>query len=81
MAVYKTVSIREVLGRIYRNIKPVDSSWENDIYEWLWEGMEKTRVRTSLQPTSKVMTIKNYPKEGHPSWARVIEAFAEENEQ
>lgn len=60
MAVYKTVSIKEVLGRIYRNIKPVDSSWENDIYEWLWEGMEKTRVRTSLQPTSKVMIIKDY---------------------
>ena len=60
MAFYKTVSIKEVLGRIYRNIKPVDSSWENDIYEWLWEGMEKTRVRTSLQPTSQVMTIKDY---------------------
>jgi len=60
MAVYKTVSIGEVLGRIYRNIKLSDSSWENDIYEWLWEGMEKTRVRTSLQPVSKELNIKNH---------------------
>jgi len=60
MAVYKTVSINEVLGRIYRNIKLTDSSWENDIYEWLWEGMEKTRVRTSLQPTTLDVTIKNH---------------------
>lgn len=60
MAVYKTVSIGEVLGRIYRNIKPVDSSWENDIYNWIWEGMEKTRVRSVLVPASKELTVANY---------------------
>ncbi len=60
MSVYKTVSINEVIGRIQRNIKPVDSSWTADLYEWTWEGMEKCLVRTILLPASITIPIKNY---------------------
>jgi hypothetical protein len=60
MGVYKTTSINEVIGRIIRNIKLTDSSWENDIYEWLWEGMEKCKVRTTLDPSSEELEIKNH---------------------
>lgn len=60
MGVYRTTSINEVIGRIIRNIKLTDSSWENDIYEWLWEGMEKCKVRTMLSPVSKTIKIDCY---------------------
>lgn len=57
---YKTVSIKEVIGRIVRNTGLNDSTWVPDIYEWIFEQMETCRVRTVLQPKSEKYLVKNH---------------------
>lgn len=37
---YKIVSSKTVIAKIYRDLKPKDSSWEIDALEWIGEAME-----------------------------------------
>lgn len=57
---YKTVSIKEVIGRVVRNTGLTDSTWVPDMYAWIYEQMETCRVRTVLQPTSDKFLVKNH---------------------
>lgn len=57
---YKTVSIKEVIGRIVRNTGLNDSTWIPDIYVWIFEQMETCRVRTVLQPKSEKILVRNH---------------------
>lgn len=37
---YKTISSQSVIAKIYRDLRPKDSSWEVDAIEWIGEALE-----------------------------------------
>ena len=37
--IYKTISIKALLSKIYRDLKPNNSNWEADAFEWIGEAL------------------------------------------
>jgi hypothetical protein len=37
---YKFISTQEVIGKVYRDLKPTDSSWTYDAVEWIGEALD-----------------------------------------
>lgn len=57
--VYKTCSVKEVIGRIARNTRITDSSYIEDLLEWIPEGINKLQTHFSLITCYKNLEIKN----------------------
>lgn len=60
MAVFKTTSIKETIGRLVRNTRITDSSFMDDLLEWVPEAMDKMKTRMQFTLHSKTLTITNY---------------------
>ncbi len=60
MAVYRTVSSKEVIGRFLRRTRITDSSFIDDIWEWLPEAMDKLKTRNQLDPKWAELTVVNH---------------------
>ena len=60
MAVYVTVSSKEVIAQILTKLKLTDSTYADDILGWLNEAISALRVRKSLQPTNKLLKITDF---------------------
>lgn len=57
--IYKTVSIYEVLARLFR-LRFFDSSIQNDLIEWIGEGLDKLQVSSTLTNKICYLDVKNY---------------------
>jgi len=48
MAIYKNISSKTVIAKIYRDFRPTDSNWVNDAIEWMGEAIEYIGAYTEL---------------------------------
>lgn len=58
--IYKSVSIESVISRVIRNLRITDTSYANDILEWINEGLDRMRVVYRLNRDYKVLNINNH---------------------
>lgn len=56
----KTCSVGEVISRIYRNTRNIDSSYVDDILEWVAEAMNKLKTVHELSKTSTVLKVNQH---------------------
>lgn len=57
MAVYKTVSVNEVIARVLRNTRLQDSSYIDDIIEWIAEAMYQMKSTHALVPKKTTLKV------------------------
>jgi hypothetical protein len=57
MAVYKTVSVNEVIARVLRNTRLQDASYIDDIIEWISEAMFQMKSEHVLVPKKLKLTV------------------------
>ena len=57
MAVYKTISSKAVIRKVFRDLKPNDADWIDDAIEWIGEGLEHIGASAQLINRNKVLTI------------------------
>ncbi len=58
--VHNFVSINQIMASIVSKQRLTDSSWYNDIYEWIIEGYKLIKLRQPLYQTSKELQVYNY---------------------
>jgi len=73
--IYKSTSIKEVIGRVIRNTKLQDSSFIQDMNEWVPEAMGYMRTRFTLSPQWKDITV-DYHKAKLPCGLKTLSAVA-----
>lgn len=71
--IYTSTSIKEVIGRVIRNTRLQDSTYINDMREWIPEAMEIMKTRTTLSPVWKDVKIE-FHKGKMPCGLRVLNA-------
>lgn len=76
--IYKSVSIKQVIGRIIRNTRLQDSSFIQDMGEWIPEAMGYMRTRVVLSPTWKDIKV-DFHKGKLPCDLRTLSAVAYKN--
>ena len=57
MAVYKTISSKAVIRKVFRDLKPNDADWIDDAIEWIGEALEHIGAAAQLVNKKKVLTI------------------------
>jgi hypothetical protein len=60
MAIYKTISSKVILRKIFRDIKPNHDNWIDDAIEWIGEALEHIGSSTQLDTKVCVLPISNY---------------------
>ena len=60
MAVYKTISSKEIIRKIFRDLKPEDDNWIDDAIEWIGEALEHIGAASQLIQKQCVLTIANH---------------------
>ena len=60
MAVYKTISSKRIIRKIFRDLKPQDDNWIDDAIEWIGEALEHIGASTQLLQKQCVLTVKNH---------------------
>ena len=58
--VYTSTSIKEIIGRLIRNIKLSDLSLADDMLEWIPEGLDKIGASPSMERCYSPIAIKDY---------------------
>tara|TARA_R110002167_G_scaffold6548_4_gene30348 strand:- start:1454 stop:2338 length:885 start_codon:yes stop_codon:yes gene_type:complete len=60
MAVYKTTSSKEIIRKIFRDLKPDNDNWIDDAIEWIGEALEHIGSATQLSQKQCVLTVENH---------------------
>jgi|TARA_R110002012_G_scaffold205347_5_gene375215 hypothetical protein len=60
MAVYKTVSSKVVIRKIFRDLKPSKDNWIDDAIEWIGEALEHIGAAPQLCQKQCVLDIKDH---------------------
>jgi len=60
MAVYKTISSKVVIRKIFRDLKPQDDKWIDDAIEWIGEALEHIGSAPQLLQKQCVLSISNH---------------------
>jgi hypothetical protein len=58
--IYKTVSSKVIISKIYRDLKPASSSWEADAIEWIGEALDFIGAFAGLEKRSVRLTVTDY---------------------
>jgi hypothetical protein len=58
--VYKTISPKALIAKIYRDYKPNNSSWINDAYEWMGEAIDCIKPFMGYIEKSKCIKVCDY---------------------
>jgi len=58
--VYKTTSVKPIIGRVIRNTRMTDMTYADDILEWIGEALNRMMIRWRLEKTHKVLTVSNH---------------------
>ena len=57
MAIYKTISSKVVIRKVFRDLKPNYADWIDDAIEWIGEALEHVGAAAQLVRKQKVVTI------------------------
>jgi hypothetical protein len=60
MAVYKTISSKRVIRKIFRDLKPSNDNWIDDAIEWIGEALEHIGAASQLCQKQCVLEIKDH---------------------
>tara|TARA_R110002167_G_scaffold37243_4_gene116825 strand:- start:466 stop:1350 length:885 start_codon:yes stop_codon:yes gene_type:complete len=60
MAVYKTISSKEIIRKIFRDLKPSDDNWVDDAIEWIGEALEHIGSASQLVQKQCILTVDNH---------------------
>ena len=60
MAVYKTVSSKTIVRKIFRDLRPSKDHWIDDAIEWIGEALEHIGSATQLSKKQCVLTVKDH---------------------
>lgn len=58
--IYTSVSVKNVIGKLIRNTRITDSSYMDDLLEWIPEAMGMLRTRHELKLCWKELEVENY---------------------
>jgi hypothetical protein len=58
--VYKNISSKAVLAKIYRDFKPGYSGWEADAIEWIGEALDYIGCCSGFEMHSEDAQVKNH---------------------
>ena len=57
MAIYKTISSKEIVRKVFRDLKPDNDNWIDDAIEWIGEALEHIGASTQLEHKQTVLNI------------------------
>ena len=60
MAIYKTISSKEIIRKIFRDLKPNTDNWIDDSIEWIGEALDHIGSSAQLETKICVLNITNY---------------------
>ena len=60
MAVYKTISSKAVIRKIFRDLKPHNDNWIDDAIEWIGEALEHIGAASQLSQKQCVLTVSDH---------------------
>ena len=60
MAIYKHVSSKEIIRKVFRDLKPANANWLDDAIEWMGEALEHIGASTQLCTKHAVIPITNH---------------------
>ena len=60
MAIYKHVSSKEIIRKVFRDLKPATANWIHDSIEWIGEALEHIGASSQLCQKQCVIDINNY---------------------
>ena len=60
MAVYKTISSKAIIRKIFRDLKPSKDNWIDDAIEWIGEALEHIGAASQLLQKQCVLDITNH---------------------
>ena len=60
---YRNVSSKEIIAKVYRDLKPNSSSWTSDALEWIGEALDYIGYHGIFDHKSKELTIANHKTE------------------
>ena len=60
MAIYKHVSGKEIIRKVFRDLKPSNANWMHDAVEWMGEALEHIGASTQLCKKQVVIPINNF---------------------
>ena len=60
MAVYKTISSKAIIRKIFRDLKPEDDNWIDDAIEWIGEALEHIGSAPQLIQKQCVLTVADH---------------------
>ena len=60
MAVYKTVSSKVIIRKIFRDLRPNDDNWIDDAIEWIGEALEHIGSAAQLCQKQCVLTVTDH---------------------
>jgi len=60
MAIYKHVSSKEIIRKVFRDLKPATADWLHDGIEWIGEALEHIGASSQLCMKKCVIDIENY---------------------
>ena len=60
MAIYKTISSKVVIRKVFRDLKPTTDNWVDDAVEWVGEALEHIGSAAQLCQKQCMLTIENH---------------------
>jgi len=60
MAIYNTISSKEIIRKVFRDLKPDDDNWIDDAIEWIGEALEHIGASTQLEHKQTVLNVVNH---------------------
>ena len=60
MAIYKTISSKVLIRKIFRDLKPSKDNWIDDAIEWIGEALEHVGSAPQLNQKQCVLTVSNH---------------------
>ena len=60
MAVYKTISSKAIIRKIFRDLRPSNDNWIEDGIEWIGEALEHIGAAPQLVQKQCVLTVSNH---------------------
>jgi len=60
MAIYKTISSKAIIRKIFRDLKPEDDNWVDDAIEWIGEALEHIGSAPQLSQKQCVLNVADH---------------------
>ena len=57
---YKFISSKEVIGKVFRDLKPTDSSWTMDAVEWIGEALDFIGYHGAFEKKTETVSVKDF---------------------